>query len=857
MARTRRAQALLAPYHAKRKFAVTPEPRGAVAASAGRSFVVQKHGARNLHYDFRLEWDGTLKSWAVPKGPSLDPGDKRLAVRVEDHPLEYGGFEGIIPKGEYGAGAVIVWDRGTWTPEGDPGKADAKGHLHFTLEGEKLHGAWSLVRMNGRGRGRYGDNAKGTNWLLIKHSDTAAAAGRGDRLVTSKPKSVASGRSLEDVAAGKGRVRTWHSNRPASRSKATRARLDHKPKKARRSGDGALPAFIPPQLATRTGKPPAGGDWLHEVKFDGYRTQCRVDGDDIRFLTRTGLDWTERFASLVPIVKKLAVTNAIIDGEIVVLDDGGVSDFSLLQAALSADDASQLVYYAFDLLYCDGADLRAKPLTDRKKALADLLKPLGTTGRMRLSEHFTVEGAPFFREACKLALEGAVSKRAAAPYVSGRSGDWLKSKCIEREEMVVVGFTPGTTGPGTIGALLLAQHRGGQLVYAGRTGTGFTRQSARALRARFDKIAIDKAPVAVAGIARRDARWVKPELVAEIEFIGWTADKVVRHASFKGLREDKTAREVTREETKSVPAAAKSSPAREKLFAVLTHPDRVLYDGHGITKLGLAEYYAEVAPLMLPHVGGRPLSLVRGPDGTAGKLFYQKSIPQGTPAAVYEVHNSARGKKESFPAIRDAAGLIGLAQMSTLEIHIWGAKAAKIMTPDRIVFDIDPDEGQPWEHVVEAALEIRERLKAIGLASFVKTTGGKGLHVAAPIAAKLPWDTVKDFTKAVATAMMRDRPDRYVVTVSKKARKGKLFIDYLRNGYGATFVAPYSPRARPNAPLSMPIAWKELTLALHSDHFRLDNVGARLKMLKADPWAPMLSLRQSITAKMLKMFGVA
>ena len=851
--RPRKTKGSLARYHEKRHFAKTPEPRGKVAPRPGRAFVIQKHGARRLHYDFRLEWDGTLKSWAVPKGPSLDPGDKRLAVRVEDHPLEYGGFEGVIPAGEYGAGPVIIWDRGTWEPEGDPAKADAKGRLNFAMQGEKMRGAWSLVRIGG---GRYGarDRTSKQNWLLIKRTDEVARRGHGELLVAKKPNSVESGRSLEEVRAGKGKIRTWHSNRAKNGGEA-KARPKRR-RAAARAPD--MPAFIPPELATRVAKPPGGRGWLHEVKFDGYRIQVRIDGEEVKYLTRKGLDWSDRFRTFTPDFAKLDVDNAIIDGEVVALDQDGISDFSRLQAALSEGDESALHYYAFDLLYRDDAKLTGRPLAERKQALAELMAPLGGNGRLRLSEHFTVEGGEFFRQVCSLALEGAISKRADSRYVSGRSGSWQKSKCIERQEMVVVGYTPSTTGPNTIGSLLLAQHRGATLAYSGRVGTGFTHASARALHKRLEALRTDKATVSVPAPQRRGVRWAKPELVAEIEFIGWTADGIVRHASFKGLREDKPAAEVTTETPRSAMATKpKASKSRAKLFAVLTHPDRVLYDAQGVTKLGLAEYYAEVAALMLPHVRERPLSLVRCPGGTAGACFYQKSVPQGTPDAVYEVHNAARGKKETYPAIRDLDGLIGLTQMGTLEIHIWGCKAAKIMTPDRIVFDVDPDEGMPWEKVIAAAREIRDRLRGIGLESFLKTTGGKGLHVAAPIAPKHAWDTVKAFTKAVATAMMRDSPDRYVVTVSKKARKGKIFIDYLRNGYGATFVAPYSPRARPSAPISMPLAWKELTPSLRSDHFRLENAGARPRASRQDPWRDMLKVRQSITAKMLKRFGVA
>lgn len=849
----RKTKGSLAPYYAKRAFDRTPEPRGRLGAGNGRSFVVQKHGARRLHYDFRLEWNGTLKSWAVPKGPSLDPRDKRLAVRVEDHPVEYGDFEGVIPEGEYGAGAVIVWDRGTWQPEGDPDKADAKGHLNFTLEGEKLHGAWSLVRLTPRGGNRRDDRK---NWLLIKRDDTSAKPG-AKALVEAKPDSVASGRSLDEVRVKSRHV--WHSNKKA---KSGPAKAEPKPNRAGKS-DSAMPDFVRPQLATRTAKPPAGGDWLHEVKFDGYRIQARIEHGKAKLLTRTGLDWTRRFRSLAAELEALPANSAIIDGEVVALDDDGLSDFGRLQDALSREATDELHYYVFDLLWRDGIDLRETPLVERKRALAKLVASVRARGHIRFSEHFEVEGGQFFREVCHLAMEGAISKRAKAPYVSGRGSSWLKSKCLEREEMIVVGFTPGTTGPRTIGSLLLAQHAGGKLVYAGRVGTGFTRQTARTLRRKLDAIASDAPALEIPRIARKDAQWVKPVLVAEIEFVGWTADRIVRHAAYKGLREDKPAPDVLRDEVASVtrkpPRAAtrKAAADDEKRLAVLTHPDRVLYDEQGVTKRGLAEYLLEAEDLMLPHVRERPLSLVRCPEGTSGACFYQKSIPTGTPDAVYLVHNQARGKRESYPAIRDVGGLIGLAQMGTLEIHVWGCKADKIMMPDRIVFDLDPGEGVAWKDVIAAAFEVRERLLKLGLESFIKTTGGKGLHVAAPIAPKLPWDTVKDFTKAIASSMAHDAPDRYVATMAKKARAGKIFVDYLRNGYGATAVAAYSPRARPTAPISMPLEWKELVPAIRSDHFHIDTAAARFSALKRDPWAPLLKLRQSITAKMLKAMGVS
>ncbi|MCW5772224.1 MAG: DNA ligase D [Rhodospirillaceae bacterium] len=839
----------LAGYHAKRHFSRTGEPRGALAGNAGRSFVIQKHGARRLHYDFRLEWGGTLKSWAVPKGPSLNPADKRLAVRVEDHPVDYGAFEGVIPEGEYGAGPVIVWDRGTWRPEGDPDRAVAKGRINFVLDGEKLHGAWSLVRLGGR-------NGDAKNWLLIKRTDAMAQRGGRRGIVDAKPKSVLSDRALEELRSAPA---SDTAQRRAAKARKPRAGHVAEARSSRRRGNTAMPDFVPPELATRVTKPPASSDWLHEVKFDGYRVQVRIETGDVRLLTRTGLDWTERFADLVPELRRLGCARAIVDGEIVVLASDGASDFSRLQEALAEGNGAALMLYAFDLLYLDREDLRHRPLRERKQVLARLLRHLDSDGRVRFSEHFEVAGATFFRHVCSLALEGAVSKRADAPYISGRSGDWLKSKCVEREEMIVIGFTPGTTGPHAIGSLLLAQPEDGKLVYRGRVGTGFTHASARALRKRLDALAADAAAADVPRRARKDALWVAPQLVAEIEFGAWTADRVVRHAAFKGLRDDKPAELVTQEKVERMPSPrrGKAKLGRDALFADLTHPDRVLYDAQGVTKQGLADYYAEVAKLMLPHVAGRPLSLVRCPAGTSGQCFYQKSIPAGTPSGVSEVRNAVRGKKETYPAIRDLAGLIGLVQMGTLEIHTWGCKASKIMTPDRIVFDLDPDAGIAWTEIVAAAREIRERLTAIKLESFLKTTGGKGLHVAVPIAPRHPWETVKAFTKAFAHAMMRDSPDRYVVNVSKNARKGKIFIDYLRNGYGATFVAPYSPRARPSAPVSTPLDWRELTPAIRSDHFRIDNFAARLKALRVDPWAPLLRRRQGLTAKILRAYGLS
>jgi len=804
-------------YRKKRDFTATREPAGAdEPVAAGDSFVIQKHAARRLHYDFRLELDGVLKSWAVAKGPSLVPGEKRLAVHVEDHPLEYGGFEGTIPKGEYGGGSVIVWDRGRWTPIHDAAKGYAKGHLEFELAGEKLGGRWRLVRMGAK----HGD--KHENWLLIK-ADDADARPDGVDILDARPESVKTGRLVEDVA---GEAPGWSSKT---------GRIDRTPvpdgSRLKKSVEAALPGFVEPALATLATKAPGGARWLHEIKFDGYRLLVRIEAGRVKLLTRTGLDWTAKFGKQIATAfKALPVGDAMIDGELVVETANGASDFSALQADLSEGRSDRFRFYAFDLLHLDGYDLRPCRLVDRKAALQQLLAE--QTGLIRFSASFEQDGDLILRHACRLSLEGVVSKRRDGPYRAGRGKDWIKSKCAERQEFVVGGYVPSTMSARAIGSLVLGHYEGGKLVHAGRVGTGYTAKVAADLFRRFERIRQDDSPFAArltADEARR-VRYVTPELVAEVEFRGWTADRHLRHASFRGLREDKPARKVVQE-------GATMPQAKSPISVKLTHPDRVYWPDVGVTKAGLADYYAEIWRFIAPFVVARPLALVRCPGGVVEQCFFQKHAWKGAAKTIRLVPDPKDPDGEPLLTIDDLDGLIGLVQAGVLEIHPWGAATAAIERPDMIILDLDPAEDVAWPQVVAAAEEIRERLTQQGLASFVKTSGGKGLHVVAPLAPKAEWDAVKPFTKALADSMAADSPDRFVSVVTKAKRHGKILVDYLRNGRGSTAVAPYSTRARPGAAVSMPLAWAELGDGLGPAYFTVGNAATRLNRLPADPWA--------------------
>lgn len=817
-------------YKQKRNFNTTPEPAGALGRAQGNAFVVQRHDATRLHYDLRLELDGVLLSWAVTKGPSLVTGEKRLAVQVEDHPLDYGAFEGTIPKGEYGGGTVLLWDTGTWTPEGDPHNGLAKGHLEFTLHGQKLSGVWHLVRM----RGRLGD--KHDNWLLIKGEDEFARSEAAPDILDERPESIKTGRRVDEIADEKP---GW-SAKTGKIPKAAKAPPTPQVVPARRTDPAtlkgakkaAMPTFVDPMLASLVTAAPVGERWLHEIKFDGYRLQARIEAGRVKLLTRSGLDWTRKFGkAVVEALQDLALGSAIIDGELVVENASGASDFSALQADLSEDRGDRFRYYAFDLLYLDGYDLTSLPLTTRKDLLAPLL-PAG--GLVRYSEHFDEGAAMLLRHACRLGLEGIVSKLKDAPYRGGRGKSWQKSKCSARQEFVVAGYVPSTVSRKAVGSLILGVYDGAALHHVGRVGTGFTAKLAETLFDRMERLRIPASPFAAPLTAdeSRLAKYVRPELVAEVEFRAWTADGHLRHASFRGMREDKDPREIMRE----IPKAKTKPAAPQRRTVTLTHPDRVYWPDEGITKEGLADYYAEVWPHIAPHIIGRPLALLRCPAGISGESFFQKHAWKGLNPNVVLVDDPKEPGDEKFISVHDLDGLIALVQAAVLEIHPWGCTIADWEHPDLIVMDLDPGEGVAWEDVIGAAEEVRDRLTARGLAAFVKTSGGKGLHVVTPLKPQADWTALKTFTKTMAEQMAADSPDRYVATITKSKRQGKILIDYLRNQRGATAVAAFSTRARPGAAVSAPLTWQELGPAIGPGHFTVENMPNRLASLTADPW---------------------
>lgn len=818
--------ASLEPYHAKRDFKKTSEPAGKVVrgTKAGGIFVIQKHAATRLHYDFRLEHDGVLWSWAVTRGPSLDPHEKRLAVHVEDHPIDYASFEGTIPKGEYGGGSVIVWDEGTWVPEIDPAKAMKKGHISFELKGHKLHGLWHLVRLKPRA------GEKRDNWLLIKSDD--AAARPGEDILKEAPQSVKSGLTIEEVGEGKAakgeKPKVWHSNKPAAGKAKTAARkLD----------------FIEPQLATLERDAPPGKDWLHEVKFDGYRMQAQIAGTDVRLLTRTGLDWTEKFGSEIAAeLAALKCSDAILDGEIVVLADSGVSSFALLQQDLSAKRTNRFIYYVFDLMRLGGKDLRAEPLVERKQALQELLGKQSDNAAVRFSDHFAEPGKIMLEHACRMGLEGVVSKRADAPYRSGRGPTWVKSKCTARQEFVIGGYLPSDkTGRG-LRSLLVGYYEAGKLHYAGRVGTGFSTKGANELKKKLDALKAQDSPFDAAVPKGKGLVWVKPELVGEVEFRSWTSDRIIRHASFQGLREDKPAEDVVQEKPKAATGKAKpassgtgTSAGAMTTTVKLSHPDKLLWPEEKISKQGLLEHYAQVWPRMQQFVVNRPLSLVRAPDGVGGPRFFQKHASAGMSDKIARMKDPTDGEEILF--IRDFDGVAALVQYGVVEIHIWGCTIDKLEQPDQIIFDLDPDEGVDVKAVREAALDIRGKLDELSLPNFVKTSGGKGYHVLVPLKPSADWEAVKTFAHDFAKALEQGAPDRYTATLSKKARTGKIFVDYLRNGRGSTTVAPYSSRAKKGATVSMPVTWAEIEAGLAPNAFPIGDKTTLAKLAEADPWA--------------------
>ncbi len=764
----------LAEYNRKRDFAKTREPKGTAVPRGGRTFMVQKHDATRLHFDLRLELDGVLKSWAVTRGPSLDPDDKRLAVRTEDHPLSYATFEGTIPQGEYGGGTVMLWDRGTWEPIAGKSASDLKkGHLHFVLHGERMKGEWLLVRMAKR------PGEKRENWLLRKVED--AEAGGSDELVARELTSISTGRTMQEIATGKA-------------VRKAKARAGPATAKAR-----VLPRFRRPQLATLVDHVPSGNDWLHEIKFDGYRCLLSVAGDKARIFTRSGLDWSDRFASLIEAAEGLGLPSALIDGEIVVLDPDGNPSFSLLQQSLS-EGGGDYILFAFDLLEQDGVDLAGLGNLERKNRLAALVPE---DGPIRLAQHVLGAGERLFDAMCRARQEGIVSKRADAAYVGRRSRNWLKVKCTRRQEFVIVGWTRSDVRGRPFKSLLVAQHRDGKLGYAGKVGTGFDAATHEMLGDKLAGLRQAKPALEVPRAEARGAQWVKPRLVAEIAFAEFTADGIIRHASFLALREDKDAREVTIE--KPQPVDAEPSPVK------ISNPDRVIFPEAKVTKGQLAAYYERVGPLMLAFAARRPISLVRCPQGRAKDCFFQKHDSGALGDEVRQVPIREKdGKTDNYLYVEDLPGVLACIQMGTIEFHGWGSRVDAVEKPDRMIFDLDPDEGMDFAQVRRAAGDIRQQLSSIGLVSFPMLSGGKGIHVVVPLTPEAEWPAVKSFAERFSRALAEAEPERFTATMSKAKRRGRIFIDWLRNQRGSTAVLPYSARSRAGAPVAVPISWTEL-----------------------------------------------
>ncbi|HET7833758.1 MAG TPA: DNA ligase D [Gallionella sp.] len=828
-------------YRHKRDFRQTREPSGEAApAQAGHLYVMHKHAARRLHFDLRMEQDGVLRSWALPKGPALETGDKRLAIEVEDHPLEYAEFEGTIPKGEYGGGTVMLWDVGLWQPNG----RNDDEEIDFILTGTKLKGAWTLVRMR-----NWDIHGKKNQWLLIKRNDHLPHPAPDDL-------SVASGRSMAEIAAGGKSREAKPSTLPPVATALPGAHA------------APPPATLPPQLATAAEHAPAGRGWLHEIKLDGYRIVAHVEHGKARLMTRNGHDWTRRLHALARQLETLPVQQAILDGELVALTADGASSFRELQEALSRKQTAQLTYQLFDLVYLDGHDLSEVPLRERKQALAQLLNAAGFdgSGTVRYSDHVEGQGPEVFEQACALGLEGIVSKRADAPYRSGRGKLWLKLKCgRQNAEFVVGGYTPPAGARSGFGALLLGTLKDGRLEYAGRLGTGFSSHQLEQLHTQLQRDEITQSPFAPSPMlpVSRGVHWVKPTLVVAVEYVERTRDGLLRQPSFVAVREDMEPGEIesvgaTLEEAER-PRATRlvrhaGTGAVEVAGTELTHPERILYPEQGVTKLALARYYESIQEWMLPYLAMRPLVLVRCPEGREA-CFYQKHLPKTQAGTVPRIAIQEEEVQRDYVYIRSLPDILALVQHDVLEFHAWGCQVDDIEHPDLLVFDLDPAPEVAWGEVLRTARDLRDRLWQLGLTAFPRTTGGKGLHLVAPLRPRADWHAVKDFARAVVEQHARDEPGLLTTNMAMAKRHGRIYLDYLRNTRGSTAIASYSPRARPRAPVAVPLRWDELSPALRSDHYTVETLPRRLGALKADPWEGFFEVAVPLGAATLKRIG--
>ncbi|MGO3984255.1 DNA ligase D [Pseudomonas sp. SAS7] len=840
-------------YNQMRNFDATPEPSGEPrisrrskrAAPQALQFCVQKHDATRLHYDFRLELDGTLKSWAIPKGPCFDPKVKRLSVHVEDHPLDYASFEGTIPEGHYGAGDVIVWDRGVWLPRGDPAEAYKNGRMKFELQGEKLCGEWNLVRTNIEG--------KQEQWFLIKHQDEAAKPLADFDVVVDLPNSVLSDRTI--IPKKRGRVKATSSN-PTPPTTVTGPSTED-------AVAAALPEKLSPQLATLVDSSPRSEEWRYEIKFDGYRMLCRVDGDEVRLFTRNGHDWTMKLPKQAAAIASLGLATAWLDGEIVILDENGVPNFQLLQNAFDAGRSQGIVYYLFDLPYLNGADLRQVPVENRRGLLKQIFDD-STDPLLRFSEDFTEDVDALMNSACQMRMEGLIGKRLGSPYVSRRSDTWVKLKCQHRQEFVIVGYTDPKGARSGFGALVLAlnDEDSGKLRYAGKVGTGFTESTLATILETLLPLEQKQVPVMnpPKGVDGKGIHWLRPTLLAEVTFAEITSDGVVRHAVFQGIRTDKPVQEITEEKPAPAPkgggsAKAKSEDKTSATKVRITHPERVIDPSSGLTKRDLAEYYAQVSPWLLPHLKDRPIALVRTPEGITGELFFQKNADRLAIPNITTVPKAEAGK--AGMVINNVEALVGAVQMSTIELHSWNGTTDHIDKPDRFVLDLDPDPALPWKAMVEATQLTLVVLDELGLQSFLKTSGGKGIHIMVPLTPKASWEEVKAFSQAIVKYIAKLIPNRFAAVMGPKNRIGKIFIDYLRNGKGATTANVFSARAREGLPVSVPIFREEIIELQSAARWNIKNLQERLDELGGDdPWGDMVEVDQRITMEMQQQIGM-